>query len=95
MADVVEKAGAVPAASGSILIVGDICGTGDTFLAAVSHVARQLGPAAIRTVALCRNSGGPLPLPRGPGMSRTGCHSPGLNRPLAEPNSCQCLSACA
>jgi hypoxanthine phosphoribosyltransferase len=57
MADVVEMAGAVPAASGGILIADDICGTGDTFFAAVSHVAGQLGPVAIRTMALCRNSG--------------------------------------
>ena len=58
MADVVEITGAVPtAAPGSILIADDICGTGDTFTAVVSHVASQFGPAVIRTVALCRNDG--------------------------------------
>ena len=58
MADVVEITGAVPtAAPGSNLIADDICGTGDTFTAVVGHVAGQLGPMAIRTVALCRNKG--------------------------------------
>lgn len=58
MADVVEITGAVPiAAPGSILIADDICGSGDTFTAVVGHVAGQLGPAVIRTVASCRNNG--------------------------------------
>lgn len=57
MARVVEIEGAVPAAVGGILIADDICGTGDTLTAVVSHVTGQLGHVAVRTVALCRNSG--------------------------------------
>jgi hypoxanthine phosphoribosyltransferase len=57
MARVVEIEGAVPAAASGILIADDICGTGDTLTAVVSHVTGQLGHVAVRTVALCRNSG--------------------------------------
>lgn len=58
MSDTVEVAGALPAAvSGGVLIVDDICGTGDTFTAVIAHVTTHLGPVAIRTVSLCCNDG--------------------------------------
>ena len=58
MSRAVEIEGAVPAAgAASILIADDICGTGATLTAVVSHLTRQLGRVAVRTVALCRNNG--------------------------------------